>query len=433
VFVKQLEESASVFSRAERDGDSVSDVLREEEISLFDLLIVLVRHRWLILKIAAWTVAAGVILSFVLPTRYTAATSILPPQQGASAGGALMAQLSNSLGSVASLAGGSLGLKNPNDLQVAMLKSRTVEDAMVDRFQLMNLFEVKHKSDARKKLEKVVDIDSGAKDGLIRISVTDRDPQRAAEMANGYVEEFKRLSATLAVTEASQRRLFFEQQLVQAKDNLANAEEDLKKTGQKTGLVQLDAQTRATIELLADLRGQIAAKEVQIAGMRSFATGENPDLQLAEQQLAGLRAQEQRMGAASEGATNALIPKGNMQEAGIEYIRKLRDVKYFETIFDLLARQYEVAKVDEARQGAVVQVVDRAVVPDRKSSPQRTLIVLGAALLGLFFGVVWAFSGEGLSRLSNNPAERSRVEELKGLISSDKKAEKKHEQPVSHS
>jgi tyrosine-protein kinase Etk/Wzc len=433
VFVKQLEESASVFSRAERDGDSVSDVLREEEISLFDLLIVLVRHRWLILKIAAWTVAAGVILSLVLPTRYTAATSILPPQQGASAGGALMAQLSNSLGSVASLAGGSLGLKNPNDLQVAMLKSRTVEDAMVDRFQLMNLFGVKHKSDARKKLEKVVDIDSGAKDGLIRISVTDRDPQRAAEMANGYVEEFKRLSATLAVTEASQRRLFFEQQLVQAKDNLANAEEDLKKTGQKTGLVQLDAQTRATIELLADLRGQIAAKEVQIAGMRSFATGENPDLQLAEQQLAGLRAQEQRMGAASEGATNALIPKGNMQEAGIEYIRKLRDVKYFETIFDLLAKQYEVAKVDEARQGAVVQVVDRAVVPDRKSSPQRTLIVLGAALLGLFFGVVWAFSGEGLSRLSNNPAERSRLEELKGLISSDKKAEKKHEQPVSHS
>ena len=344
-----------------------------------------------------------------------------------------MAQLSSSLGSVASLAGGSVGLKNPNDLQVAMLKSRTVEDAMVDRFHLMNLFDVKRKSDARKKLEKIVDIDSGIKDGLIRISVTDSDPHRAEEMANGYVEEFKKLSATLAVTEASQRRLFFEQQLVQAKDNLANAEEDLKKTEQKTGLVQLDAQTRATIELLADLRGQIAAKEVQIAGMRSFATGENPDLQVAEQQLAGLHAQEQRMGASSEGATNALIPKGNMQEAGIEYIRKLRDVKYFETIFDLLARQYEVAKVDEARQGAVVQIVDRAIVPDRKSSPQRTLIVLGAAVLGLFFGVAWAFSREGLTRLSNNPAERSRVEELKGLISPDKKAEKKHEQPVSHS
>jgi len=128
-------------------------------------------------------------------------------------------------------------------------------------------------------------------------------------MANGYVEEFKRLSATLAVTEASQRRLFFEQQLAQAKDNLANAEEDLKKTGLKTGLIQLDSQTRATIELVAELRGEIAAKEVQINAMRFLRDGENPELQMAEQQLAGLRSQELKMGAASEGATNALIPR----------------------------------------------------------------------------------------------------------------------------
>ena len=429
MFVNRPEGSESELSQTEGDAYSVSGVSPQEEISLLDVLIVMVRHRWLIFKITAWTVVAAIILSLLLPIRYTATTSILPPQQGSSAGSALMAQLSSSLGSVASLAGGSVGLKNPNDLQVAMLKSRTVEDAMVDRFGLMAFFKAKRKSDARKKFENIVDIDSGAKDGLIRISVTDPSPERAEEMANGYVDEFKKLSATLAVTEASQRRLFFEQQLSQAKDNLANAEENLKKTEQKTGLVQLDAQTRATIELLADLRGQIAAKEVQIAGMRSFATGENPDLQLAEQQLAGLHAQEQRMGASSEGVTNALIPKGNVQEAGIEYIRKLRDVKYFETIFDLLARQYEVAKVDEARQGAVVQVVDRAVVPDGKSSPHRTILVLGAAVLGLFLGVVWAFSREGLTRLSNNPAERSRMEELKGLISSENKLE----EPVSHS
>jgi uncharacterized protein involved in exopolysaccharide biosynthesis len=314
-----------------------------------------------------------------------------------------------------------LGLKNPNDLQVAMLKSRTVEDAMVDRFHLVELFRVKQKSDARKNLENIVDIDNGAKDGLIRISVTDRNPQRAAELANGYVEEFKRLSAHLAVTEASQRRLFFEQQLAQAKDNLADAEENLKKTGQKTGLIQLDSQTRATIELVAELRGEIAAKEVQISAMRSFATGENPELQIAEQQLAGLRSQAAKMGAASEDASNALIPKHGIQEAGVEYIRKLRDVKYFETIFDLLARQYEIAKVDEARQGATVQVVDKAIVPDRRSSPKRTLIVLVAAVLGLFFGVVWAFTREGLRRLSNNPAEHHRLELLKASIWSGRK------------
>jgi len=413
--VNQYEVSETVLSRPERGVDSISAVPPEGDISLLDILIVIVQYRRLILKIAAYTIVIGVVVSLLLPIRYTAMTSILPPQQ-TTAGSALMAQLGN-LSSVASLAGGSLGLKNPNDLQVAMLRSRTVEDAMLDRFHLVGLFKVKQRSDARKQLENTVDIDNGAKDGLIRISVTDRDPHRAAEMANGYVEEFKKLSANLAVTEASQRRLFFEQQLVQAKDNLAKAEEDLKKTGQKTGLIQLDSQTRATIELVAELRGQIAAKEVQISAMRSFATGENPELQMAEQQLAGLRSQAERMGAASEGASNALIPKGGMQEAGVEYIRKLRDVKYFETIFDLLARQYEIAKVDEARQGATVQVVDRAIVPDRRSSPKRTLIVLGAAVFGLFLGVVWAFAREGVTRLSNNPAEHSRLELLKKSMS----------------
>jgi uncharacterized protein involved in exopolysaccharide biosynthesis len=382
----------------------------EDEISLLDLSIVIVRNRWLIAKIALVVALVGVITSLLLPLRYTASTSILPPQQGSSAGAALMAQL-GSLGSVASLASGSLGLKNPNDLQVAMLKSRTVEDAMLDRFHLIDLYKKKYRSDARKKFESFVDIDNGAKDGLIRISVTDRDPRRAADMANGYVQEFKRLTASLAITEASQRRLFFEQQLSQAKDNLARAEEELKKTELKTGLIHLDSQARATIELIAGLRAQIAAKEVQISSMRSFATGENPDLQLAE-----------KMGAASEGASNALLPKGNMQEAGLEYIQRVRDVKYFETIFDLLARQYEVAKVDEARQGATVQVVDLAIVPDRRSSPQRTLIVLGTLVFGLLLGIAWAFTKESLATLSDDPAKQQRLEALKTLISSEKRA-----------
>jgi len=302
-----------------------------------------------------------------------------------------------------------------------MLKSRTVEDAMLDRFHLIDLYKSKRRSDARKKFESFVDIDSGSKDGLIRISITDGDPRRAADIANGYVQEFKRFSATLAVTEASQRRLFFEQQLSQAKDNLARAEEELKKTELKTGLIQLDSQARATIELIADLRAQIAAKEVQISSMRSFATGENPDLQMAERELEGLKSQEEKMGAASEDASNALLPKGNMQEAGLEYIQRLRDVKYFETIFDLLARQYEVAKVDEARQGATVQVVDLALVPDGRSSPHRTLIVLGTFVFGLFLGVAWAFTKVSLTRFSDDPAKQPRLEVLKALISSEKR------------
>ena len=409
--VNQSEELTEALNQGARGRgtDPVSTESAEENISLLDLAIVIVQNRWLIVKTAFAVALVAVIISLLLPIRYTASTSILPPQQSSSAGAALMAQLGN-LGSAASLASGSLGLKNPNDLQVAMLKSRTVEDAMLDRFHLIDLYKSKRRSDARKRFENAVDINDGAKDGLIRISITDGDPRRAADIANGYVQEFKKFSATLAVTEASQRRLFFEQQLSQAKDNLAHAEEELKKTELKTGLIQLDSQARATIELIADLRAQIAAKEVQISSMRSFATGENPDLQLAEQELAGLKSQEEKMGAASEDATNALLPKGNMQEASLEYIQRLRDVKYFETIFDLLARQYEVARVDEARQGSTVQVVDPAIIPDRRSSPQRTLIVLGAFVFGLFLGVAWVFTKVSFTRLSDNPAKRPRLE-----------------------
>lgn len=395
-------------------------VPQDEEVSLLDLLVTLASRRWLILRFTLAFALLGVLLGFVLPTRYTATTVILPPQQGASAGSALMAQL-GSISSVASLAGGGAlgGLKNPNDLQVAMLKSRTVEDAMIDRYHLQELYKEKYRSEAVKDFEKHVDISDGAKDGLIRIAVTDRDPGRAADMANGYVEEFKRLTGGLAVTEAAQRRLFFEQQLSGAKDNLARAEEDLKKTEQQTGLVQLDSQARAVISSVAQLRAQIAAKEVQIAAMRAYATNENPDLQVAEQELAGLRAQEQKMGATSDQGLNMMpIPKGNLQQAGLDYVRKVRDVKYYETIFDLLARQYEVAKVDEARQGAVIQVVDRAVVPDRRSSPKRTLIVLGSLILGLLLGTVWAFASKALQRLQSNPAEQSRLQALRSAFQS---------------
>lgn len=393
----------------------------EEEISLLDLAIVLVRYRRRVLRVFLITTAIGVVLAFVLPVRYTATTSILPPQQGGSAGTALLSQFGN-LAPLASVAGGTgLSLKNPNDLQVALMKSRTVEDAMIARFHLMDLFRKKRMSEVRDKLEKVIDIESTVKDPLIHVAATDPDPQRAADLANGYVDEFKKFSATLAVSEASQRRMFFDNQLKQAKDNLGNAEEELKKTEQRTGLIQLDSQTRAAIEAAATLRAQVAAKEVQISALRSFATGENPELQIAEEELIGLQAQLSKIGAAPGGAAPAL-PHGAMQEEGLEYGRKLRDVRYYETIFNLLARQLEAAKVDEARQGAMVQVVDEAVKPDHHSSPKRTLIILGSMVLGAIIGVAWSFYSEGLQRISKNPVERARLQTIREEFASKKQS-----------
>ncbi|MGD0731246.1 MAG: Wzz/FepE/Etk N-terminal domain-containing protein [Terracidiphilus sp.] len=339
----------------------------------------------------------GTAASLLLPNRYTATTVLLPPQQGGSSGAALMAQLS-SLGGMAA-GGGAMGIKNPNDQQVALLKCRTLEDAMAARFHLQAAYHRKYLSTTRKRWERASKIESGLKDGLIRLSVTDGDPGRAAELANGWVQEYRRLTATLALTEASQRRLFFERQLNAAHEDLTRAEEDMKQTEQRTGVIEIQSQARAMIASASLLRGQLAAKQVEIRGMREFAATENPDLQRAEQELAALEGQLAAMDAASDRSSGDLAaPRGTMTQAGLDYTRALREVKYRETIQDLLMRQYEGARVDEARQGALIQVVDEAVAPDRPS-PYRIWVLLGALLAALPLALLIAEAAEATALL----------------------------------
>jgi len=379
---------------------AVAPATGDDEISLLDLLLVLVERKRTILAVtAAFAIIATV--------------TLLSPQQGSSMGAALASQLGN-MGGMAALAGGSLSLKSPNDMYVAMFKSRTVEDAMVQHFGLMQEYHAKYSSDARKAFEKHATVDGSGKDGLIRISVEDSDPRHAADIANGYVNQFRLQSQHIAITEASQRRLFFEQQLEQAKDNLANAEEALKQTQQKTGVIQLDSQARALIESAASLRAQVAAKEVQLQGMRTYATGENSQVVQAQQELDSLRAQLAKLGGFEDSASGGLIvPKGQVPEAGLEYVRKLRDVKYNETIFDVLARQFEIAKLDEAKEGALIQVVDPAIPPDKRSFPERGLIVIGATAVGFFIGVLVALLQVGFGRLRGVPGVDQKLYRLR--------------------
>jgi tyrosine-protein kinase Etk/Wzc len=232
--VTEMEKFAELDSGARETAESSND------ISMLDLLIVVgARKRFLLIStLAVGTVA--LMVSLLIPKSYTATITILPPQQASSLSAALLSQVGN-LGALGSLAGGSLGLKNPADMPIALLRSRSVEDAMIQRFDLMKLYKSKVPSDARKSLEKHTSIDSNIKDGLIRIEIEDRDPKRASNMANAYVDEYQKFSQHLAIGEAGQRRLFFERQLVEAKNNLANAEEALKASQQKSGMIQLDS------------------------------------------------------------------------------------------------------------------------------------------------------------------------------------------------
>jgi uncharacterized protein involved in exopolysaccharide biosynthesis len=382
---------------------SVTDEVDQDEISLIDLLVVLAKHKKLILGLPLIAAILATLYSLSLPNIYTAETKILPPQQGQSAASAMLGQL----GALGGMAGG-LGIKNPNDLYMSMLKSRVVQDNMIRRFDLMRIYESKTLGGARKRLGGVTTIAAG-KEGLITIEVDDKDPKLAMVLANGYVEELYRLTQTLAVTEASQKRLFFERQFVQAKDNLVKAEIAARSGLQEGGLVMVDAQGKALVEATARLRGEIAVQGVRIGAMRAFAGEANPDLRLALQQLESLKRELVKI----EGDGKVTGKTDSSGAKGMENLHRLRDVKYHETIFELLAKQFEMAKMDEAKEASLIQVLDKAVEPETKSKPKRSLIVIVTALATGFLAVLWAFIREAQEKLKNDPIQSERMGVLK--------------------
>jgi tyrosine-protein kinase Etk/Wzc len=393
----------------------------EPELSLLDILLLLAANKRFLMRFVIAAAVLSAIVAFLLPVRYEARVVLLPPSQNSSIGSSLLGQLGGlgSLGSLASLAGGSF--KNPTDMYVSLLLSRTVEDSIIYRFELMKEYRVKRVSDARKELEGRTTAVAGTKDGLIRLSVLDGNAQRAAALAMAYVDEFRKLSASLAITEAARRRLFFEQQLEQAKGKLTEAEDAMTKMQQNTGVLQIDSQARALVEAAAVLRGQVVAKQVQIEAMRSFATEDNPNLIVVKQELAALQSQLDRVaGSHPDPGSDINLSKGRVTTAGMEYLRRLRELKYQETVFELLAKEFEVAKLDEAREGSIIQVVDAAVPPDKKSSPHRSWIILGVTLLASFIGPGWVILRNRFARASELPENRQRLRSLRVLWKSRK-------------
>ena len=384
----------------------------DDEINLMDLVLVLAKHNRFIIKLTAFVALLAVAISLIMPNIYTAKTMILPPQQGSSTASMLLGQI----GSLAGLAGGAAGIKSPNEVHIGMLKSRSVADALIKRFNLQQKFKAKTLEATRKALAGETVIASG-KDGFITIEYSDEDPKVAASVANAYVEELDKLNNTLAVTEASRKRLFFEKQLKLTRDNLSAAEVGFKQTQERTGLIQPEAQGQAIIMAASKLRAQVTAAEVKLQSMGSFATPQNPDYQKLQQNLTSLRAQlskSERNGV--QGRGDIMLPTGKLPETGLEYLRKMRDLKYQETLFELLSKQFEIAKIDEAKEAALIQVVDKALVPEQKSKPKRALIVILATLMAFFLSVLLAFVREASARASLDPATAERMNLLRRYL-----------------
>lgn len=326
----------------------------------FDLL--MARWRLLLLVpllIGALTFAA----TYLVKPVYTARTVFMPPQQQSSGGAAAAAMAS--LGALAALAGVN-AVKTPADQYVALMHSVNVTDTIVDRFKLLEVYDEKLRVDARKELGRNVVIKVGKRDGLISIDVDDTDPARAAAIANQYVEELRRITGQIAVTEAQQRRVFFESQLQSTRDNLSRAQQSMQETGITQGA--LKAEPRAAAEGYARLRAELTGAEVKLQAMRRAFADSAPELQQQGALVAALRGQLGR------------LEQTNDPSASGDYVTKFREYKYQEALFELFARQYEMARVDESREGALIQVVDVATPPEKKSKPRRSLLAAAAGI-----------------------------------------------------
>ena len=367
----------------------------DDEISLLDLLQVITDNLRLLIAGPVLAGLAALGIGFLITPTFTATTTFLPPQQQQSAAAAML----QSLGALGGIAGAASGIKNPADQYVAFIQSASVENALIDRFELQKRYEQERRDLTQKELEKRTKVSSG-KDGLIRVSVEDDEPKFAAELANAYVEELGKLLSRLAVTEAQQRRAFFETKLKEAKESLTRAQQALAGTGVAEGVVRMNPE--AAVGQVAALMARVAAKEVELGAMRNYLTPDSPDFKRAQSELSALRAQ------LSKAEQNSAAGSGKD-----DYVNKFRDFKYYETLFELMAKQYEIARIDEAREGAVIQVVDRAQPPEWKTKPKKAQIALITTLAAGVLLLLWVFVRAALANAARDGESAQKLAQIR--------------------
>jgi tyrosine-protein kinase Etk/Wzc len=374
----------------------------DDDVHLLDYLIFLAKYNRRLI-FSALAVGALTYLILVFLPKYTATAQLLPPQQNLT----LSAQLLESLGgsgfvskesaySSATNLATMLGLKTPGELYVGMLISNAIFDRIIERFQLRKLYDKKYIEDVRKKLGKMAEINLG-RNGLISIEVTDENPQRAAEMANAFIEELDALLQKLARKEASERLAFLEKERTQANQRLAKAEEELRTFSEQSSVVQIDYQTKGMLEYISSLRAAVDSKEIQLQVLRQQATPFNYDLIRLETEIKGLKeklraAEEQESQTPTSG--QSMIATSKVPALGLEYMRLYREAKFQEGLSQLYLKLVELARLDEVRVAAVVQIVDFARPPEKRSS-QRLVPALAASIatffIMIFILLIWEY------------------------------------------
>jgi uncharacterized protein involved in exopolysaccharide biosynthesis len=391
-----------------------------EETDLLKTSLVVLKHKRMIAVTTILCMTLAVLYVLLLPNQYTGETKLLAPQTQDSMASVLSLQGALSMGgfggAAKSLSSGMLGLKDPNAVYIGELKSHTIADRLIARFDLKTLYHKERQVDTRKALEGATKIES-SKDGGITIQVTDKDRKRAADLANAYVQELQQLTDQLASYQASERSKYYESEIQKVQEQLISSEAALKGNQEKTGMLDAATQTKSVMLAAVSLKAEIAAKEVEIRGMSSFETPQNQDVKLAKEELSALQSQLAQLKYGSNaGGDDILVPAQKIPQDALEYLRNYRDVMYYERIYDLLSIQYAAAKADEGRNALVIQVLDPAEPPERKSKPHRTLIVFFVAILAFSGSVFAVFVIEGLEQLRRDPVRAQELDSIKAML-----------------
>lgn len=375
----------------------------DDEISLLDLFATIAENLKLLILLPLAVGLAVLGISFMLTPVYTAQTKFLPPLQQQSAAAAMLQQL----GGLAGLAGAAAGIQNPADQFVAFLRSRAVQDRLVERFDLMTRYQALNREQAARTLGANTQISSDRDDGLITLEFNDHDPAFAAQVANAYIEELGLLMARLSLTEAQHRRHFFGLRLQQVKNDLAKAESALLDAGVNVRLLNLQPET--ALQGVVMLRAQIAAQEVQVASLRAHLTEAAPELRTAQNTLAALRSQLARL----ERPAPQQAPTSGSPAGAQGFQAQFREFTLQQTVFEMMAKQYEMARLDEAREGSVIQVLDPAQPPEQRSSPKRALMAVVATLAAGFALLLFVFVRQALRSANLDPTSAAKLNAIR--------------------
>lgn len=389
-----------------------------DSIGLIDLLLIFAKHKRKVIFLPIAFGFFGILGSFALPDIYRANTKILPPQQNQSSASAMLSQL----GGLAGGASAALGIKNPNDLYISLLRSRILTDKLIEKFDLKARYNQKYLENVRAQLEASSFINSG-KDNIISIDVEDKDPNIASAIANAYAEELSKLTSKFALTEASQRRIFYEKQLELTKEKMVAAENALASNIPNSGLISIDSQSKAVLETTAKLRANISAKEIQLKAIQAFVTPNSLQYKSAYQELNGMKSELIKLesGSISEKTSekySQLDATSNTKKsphAGATNFQLLRDVKYHQMLYEMLAKQFELARLDEVKDLPVIQVLDQAIVPEIKFKPKRALFAISSFFLGLIIALLSIYISEKIFN-SNSEEKRRKIKELKDSL-----------------